>query len=219
MYSPLIKALNSALDQLSKIKVPGLPDFNKDRQIVFARSDARCIESESYLKGSYKPDIVLVRWETLKKMQGKLQASFSHSYTSDICCKSGCDQPKLDWRNLLLTLEVKCGSKHGGANKWFLKNTYSSDFGDLSAEPTTADPPTFPPPALPHRAREIYPTRSRTSVSPSALVLPLIHFSSDPHVRKRRGVHTVNCWVENNGKKVPNDARKRRQPQKETQGR
>ena len=205
MYSPLIKALNSALDQLSKIKVPGLPDFSKDRQIVFARSDARCIESESYLQGSYKPDIVLIRWETLKKMQGKPRASFSHSYTSDICCKSGCDQPKLNWRNLLSTVEVKRGSKPGGANKRFLKKVYSSDFEDLGAEPTTAEPPTFRPFALPQRAREVYPTRSRMSISPSTFVWPLTHFSPDPCVRKKQGVNTVSCWVEINGKKAPND--------------
>ena len=69
MYSPLIKALKFALGQLSKMKVLGLPEFKEERQIVFARSDARCIESESYLQGLYKPDIVLVHWEAFKSVQ------------------------------------------------------------------------------------------------------------------------------------------------------
>ena len=191
MYSPLIKALNHSLDQLSKLKVPGLPKFNKDRHIVFARSDARCIASESYLQGSYKPDIVLLRWGTFKKMQGQPQALFPISYVSDICCKSGCEQPKLNWRNLLSTVEVKLGSKAEKAGKLFLGRTYASDFEDLSAEPTAAEPPTSRPPAQPTLVREGYPARSRTSISPSTLVRPLTYFSPDSRVQKKQGGHTV----------------------------
>ena len=190
MYSPLIKALNYSLDQLSKIKVPGLPKFNQDRHIVFARSDARCIGSESHLQGSYKPDIVLVWWATLKNMQGQPQASFPISYLSDICCKSGCEQSKLNWRSLLSTVEVKLGSEAERADKRFLDKTYTSGFEDLSAEATVAEPPTSPPPAQPSLVREGYPARSRMSISPSTLVRLLTYFSPDSPVRKKQRAHT-----------------------------
>ena len=204
MYSPLVKAWNYALDRLSKIKVPGLPDFKEDRQIVFARSDARCIKSESYLQGSYKPDIVLVRWRTLKETQRERKAPYPMTYLSDMCCKSGSDQPKLNWRNVLSTVEVKRGSSVlQGANEEFIETTYTSGFEDLRAEPTAAEPPPPSPPARPGMVREIYITRSRSSVSPSAFFRPLTRFSPDPHVRKKQRVHTLNRWVGDNGKTAP----------------
>ncbi|KAF9643780.1 hypothetical protein BDM02DRAFT_1319862 [Thelephora ganbajun] len=61
MYSPLAKAFNYALDRLSRFQVLGLPKFQEDRQIVLIRSNAKYIESESHLQGSYKPDVVLVK--------------------------------------------------------------------------------------------------------------------------------------------------------------
>ena len=66
MYDPLIKALNCALDRLSKVNVDGLPEFKKERQVVFARSKTKCIETETYLQGSYKPDIILIKWSKFK---------------------------------------------------------------------------------------------------------------------------------------------------------
>jgi G:T-mismatch repair DNA endonuclease (very short patch repair protein) len=70
MYLPLVKTFNYALDWLSGFDVPGLPEFQEKRQIVFACSSMRCIKSESYLQGSYKPDIILVRWDTFKQVHG-----------------------------------------------------------------------------------------------------------------------------------------------------
>jgi hypothetical protein len=92
-HSVLIKAFNYALDRLSAITVSGLPEFQGERQIVFARSDPKRIETESYLQGSYKPDIILVKWRRFKKIHERNHVPCSSSYESDICCKSGCDQP------------------------------------------------------------------------------------------------------------------------------
>ena len=120
MYSPLVKAWNYALDRLSKIKIPGLPDFNEERQIVFARSDARWIEPDSYFQGLYKPDIVLVRWETLKETLRERKVPYPMSYLSGMCCKSDSGQPKLNWRKVLSTVEVKRGSGMSeGANEGY----------------------------------------------------------------------------------------------------
>jgi hypothetical protein len=69
MYAPLVKAFNYALDQLSELYVPGLPEFEEKHQIVFACSDAKWIMSEDYLHGSYNPDIILVKWDVFKKTQ------------------------------------------------------------------------------------------------------------------------------------------------------
>ena len=67
MHWPLIRVLNHVLCLLAEIEVPGPPNFEEDRQIVFARGDAERIESESYLRDRYKPDIVLLRRERLNQ--------------------------------------------------------------------------------------------------------------------------------------------------------
>ena len=61
MYNPLIKAFNCTSDRLSKVNIDGLPEFKKERQIVFARNDAKCIGAEAHLQGSYKPEIILIK--------------------------------------------------------------------------------------------------------------------------------------------------------------
>ena len=142
MYLPLVKAFNYALYRLSGLKVPGLPKLREGGQIVFARSATKCIKSESYLQGSYKPDIVLVKWNTFKRAHECANAVYSESYQSDICHESSCDQPRLSWRNLLSTLEVKRGRRGGAGNAGngpskgkakgnSVQPTYAGEFGDL----------------------------------------------------------------------------------------
>ncbi|KAF9642050.1 hypothetical protein BDM02DRAFT_3194011 [Thelephora ganbajun] len=69
MYSPLIKASNYALEWFSRCRMPGFSEFQENRQIVFARGGAKWIESGSCLQGSYKPDIVLAKWNVFKRAQ------------------------------------------------------------------------------------------------------------------------------------------------------
>jgi len=172
MYSPLIKAFNYALDRLSKFEVPGLPRFQKQRQIVFARSDPKCIESESYLQGSYKPDIVLVKWDVFKRAHRRPRAVYSDSYESRTCCESACDQPSLSWRNLLSTLEVKRGGSRGAGpsgNKQSkgkekaksVKLMYTGKFGELQRDLEAAGPSAGSSrPSLPSMVAEEYSTRT-----------------------------------------------------------
>ena len=89
MYLPLVDAFNYALDQLSSLKVPGLPEFQENRQIIFSDSATKCIR-RGPLQGSFKPDIILVR--------------------PNICSKLDRD---VAWRDLLSTLEVKHGGSGG----------------------------------------------------------------------------------------------------------
>ena len=176
MYSPLTKAFNYALDRLSKFDVPGLPEFQENRQIVFARSAAKCIGSESYLQGSYKPDIILVKWDMFKRVHGYSYVAYSMSYESDICCESGRDQPRLSWRNLLSTLEVKCGGKKSSKGK-----AYTKDFGDLEGDLGEVRPPKSPQPAPLKIVSEENPTCACMSVSFFAFLYGLISFSRDTH--------------------------------------
>jgi len=160
MYNPLVGALNYALDQLSEFDVLGLPEFQEKRQIVFARSDAKSISSASYLGGSYKPDIILVKWNMFKKTHERLDAAYSESYESDICFKSGCDQPDLKWHNILSTVEVKRGgSRETGVsrNELFKGEAkdnsvkYTGDFGELQGDleaPVSSKPPQSAPPKM-----------------------------------------------------------------------
>jgi len=107
MYDSLIKALNCALDRLSKVDVDGLPEFKKERQVVFARSNTKRIETETYLQGSYEPDIILIKWSKFKTEYEYEDYPYPESYISDICCRPGRDEPPLSWRNILSTVEVR----------------------------------------------------------------------------------------------------------------
>ena len=185
MYSPFIRAFNYTLDRLSGLKVPGLPDFQENRQIAFARSDEKCIESESYLQGSYKPDIVLVKWNMFTRVHQRAGAVYSESYETDICCESGCEQPTLSWRNLLSTVEVKRGGPGGAGNigrglpgvkpkKKSAKSVYNGDFGNLRGDLEAARPSEPPKPAPLKMVNEGNSTRHCTFIA-------LLSASSHPH--------------------------------------
>jgi len=187
MYLPLVKAFNYALHRLSSFKVPGLPEFREESHIAFARSATKCIKPGSYLQGSYKPDIVLVKWDTLKKAHKCAGVTYSHSWASDVYCGSGCDQPTFSWGNLLSTLEVKRGGPGGGAgnigNKPFkgkgkgkhFQSTYTRDFSDFGGGLEVAAQPGPPRPAELKMVGDESPTRSRKFTTPSSS--PLLTFS------------------------------------------
>ena len=169
MYSPLVKGLNNALDKLSGIKVSGLPDYKEEHQIVFVRTNARCIANDSDLQGQFKPDIVLLRWDTFKEMKGGPSPLFSDTYTSDLCCKSGANQPKPRWKKLLSTVEVKrLPVGKAGAARRFSDKLYCSRFRDLGAESKADGRPKY---KLSRGRGERF-TRSRMSIFPSTLPVP-----------------------------------------------
>ena len=169
MYVPLIKAFNYALERLSEFNVPGLPEFDETRQIVFARSDAKCIGSENYLQGSYKPDIVLVKWDVFKTAHECTTATYPESYQSSVCCESNAKKPVLSWRNLLSTIEVKRGDSGGTGNSGNKrskgnakeKSAYIGDFGSLRGDLKAPGSSKLPQPALPKIVDEEYSTDSR----------------------------------------------------------
>jgi len=154
MYDPLITAFNYALDRLSKLKVPHLPGFQETRRIVFARSDAKCIKSESYLQGSYKPDIVLLKWDTFKS-----------AYQSPGAADSGSYRPNLRWCNVLSTVEVKRGKSgnKGKAKEESAKSTDADVFWNLhgDSDSEAPRPSTLPQSVPPKMVNEEYSTRSR----------------------------------------------------------
>jgi hypothetical protein len=132
----LVKAFNYALDRLSRLDVPGLPEFQEERQIVFACATTVRVEPNPYLESPPNPDIVLVKWNTFKWVHGCGGAAYSESYESTMCCESGWYRPRLSWLDLLSTLEVKRGgpgdagqSEKGRAKQKFVKPTYTGDFG------------------------------------------------------------------------------------------
>jgi len=134
MYDPLIKAFNCALDRLSRVDVDGLPEFKKERQIVFARSDTECIGTEAYLQGSYEPDIILIKWSKFKTEYEYEDRSYLESYISDICCKPSRDVPPLSWRNILSTVEVEHGDSEGKAKARSVKLPYNGGFTNLQGD-------------------------------------------------------------------------------------
>lgn len=165
-----------------------MPKLQEARKVAFAHSDAKCIGSESYLQGSYKPDIILVKWNTFKNAHQRPRALFPDSYNSDICCESSCEQPTLSWRNLLSTIEVKRGSlrgvgealgkrSSGKAKEKQLKVEYVGDFGNLEGDRERPSRPSQPAP--PRMVDEEYSTRPSTCIalclSPDSHQLQLRH--------------------------------------------
>ena len=187
MYSPLVKAFNYALDKLSELVVPGLPPFQESRQIVFHRTDPEHIVSETYLQGSYKPDIVLLKWDCFKTNLEYPKVPYSQSHESDLCCKSGFTKPHLSWRNVLSTLEVRLGShrasdddrKESGnkprARENFVK--YTGDFGELGADRQTTEPSKSSRSPLLEMAPKVNSTRSSALMSLPILSFVLIKLS------------------------------------------
>ena len=176
MYNPLIKAFNYVLDRLSKFDVPGLSEFQEKRQIVFARSDAKCIESEDYLQGSHKPDIILVKWDKFKSTYGYPKSAYAESYKRDTCCESDKVKPALSWRNILSTIEVKQGGfggastggnrrSKGKARAKLVKSMYTGDFWDLEGDLGVAGSSKLPQSAPLKIVDEEFSTHSRMSIA------------------------------------------------------
>ena len=189
MYSPLVKAFNYALHRLSGFDVPGLPEFREKGQIVFACSATKRIKSESYLQGSFKPDIALVKWSTFKRAHQCASVTYSKSYESDVCYHSGYDQPSLSWRNVLSTLEVKRGGPGGAGNTGnkpskgkakgkYVHSTYTGRFEDLGGGLEATAQPGSPRPTPLKMVGEENPTRARKSTTPPPLPF-LTKFSRD----------------------------------------
>ena len=223
MYSPLIKAFNYALDRLSAFQVPGLPGFQDKRQLVFARSATKCIESESYLQGSYKPDIILVKWNTFKRVHERATPAYSHSYESNICCESGCDQPKLSWRNLLSTLEVKRGAPGGAgshgkkpskgkAREKIINSTYTRGFRVLKGDLEKEKSPEAQQSASLKMVDEENPTRARTSISlPSVFTFSSASVATRSSLRNRESSSSTSD-------RLPSSLQKRRRTLHESDG-
>ena len=150
MNTPLIKAFNYALDELSRLEVPGLPQFQESRRIVFVRSGPNHTASKCYLQGSHEPDIVLIRWDVFKEQHKGIEISYPRSHDSDACCKP---EFCVSWRNVLSTLEVRPGSSQAS--------------GELGRNRQVAGPSESSSPALLVMVREEYPNYHCTSVFPA----------------------------------------------------
>jgi len=154
-------------------------DTQEKRRIVFARSDAKCIDSESYLQGSYKPDIILVKWDVFKRAHQCPRAAYSESYESHICCKSG----KARW--LQTSWHGWQESIQGQGKRKFRQTDVHWGVwgfqGDLEAAGPSAEPPR---PSLPKMVTEEYPTRSRSCL----ILLCLPSHSHQPSVPTRSGL-------------------------------
>lgn len=114
MYEPLIKAFNDALHQLSSINVPGLPEFQEGRNIVFASSAKWYIASETPQQEAYKRGLILVKWENFKTVYKRGGAAYSESYEHNLCSRLGpAGSNWFTWQNPLPTMEVKLGGPMG----------------------------------------------------------------------------------------------------------
>ena len=166
MYDPLIKAFNCALDRLSKVNIDGLPEFKKERQIVFARNDAKCIGAEAHLQGSYKPDIILIKWRKSKTEYEYEDHSYLETYISDICCKPGRNEPPLSWRNILSTVEVKHGDSEGKGKVRSVKLPYNGGFTNIQGDEMVGS--SKHPQSAPQKiiVDEEYPTHRCVSIAP-----------------------------------------------------
>ena len=176
----MVKAFNYALDRLSRLDVPGLPEFQEERQIVFACATTVRVEPNPYLEGPPNPDIVLVKWDTFKRVHGCGDATYSESYESTMCCKSCWYRPRLSQLDLLSTLGVKRGghgdagqNEKGRVKQNFVKSMYSGDFGKLGGDLEATTPAEYLQSVLLNVVGGDNSTPTCTSASPS----PILTFS------------------------------------------
>lgn len=188
MYSPLVKALNFALDRLSKLKVAGLPDFQDRYQVAFARIFARCAEHED--EDLRSPDIVLVKWNASKVAGGYSGATYSESHESNLCCDPSFIHSPPEWVDFLSTLEVGCfppastlGSPGDETREERGPVEYIVDFGGLQGDPEVS--PLSSCPGMVDLERPMS-TPSRMSVI-FTCPLPCSHFSSNAPWPRRLG--------------------------------
>ena len=160
MYEPLIKAFNDALHQLSSLDVPGLPEFQEGRAIVFGTSAKKYILTETPQQGSYKPDLILVKWSNFKTVYEREHAAYSESYESDLCSLSPAGSKWFTWRNLLSTIEVKLGGPRNARKAIPENGEYSQGFGELHGDRASNTPLKDPQGKPPVAVSEENPTRS-----------------------------------------------------------
>ena len=98
--------------------MPGLLPSERSRQIVFLRTDPKHIASKTYLQGSYRPDIVLLRWDFSKTYFEYPKAPYPESHESGLRCESGFKKPHLSCKDVLSTLDPE----------------YAGDFGELRGD-------------------------------------------------------------------------------------
>ena len=167
MYEPLIKAFNDALHHLSALNVPGLPEFQEGRDIVFASSAKRYIKSETSRQGGYKPDLILVKWDVFKTVFKRDGADYSESYESDLCAGPGpAGSDWFVWRNLLSTVEVKLGDSRSAKKTTSENRVYNKGFEDLQGDRAPIVAPKKPQAKPPVLVSEENTTRSCESRVP-----------------------------------------------------
>ena len=80
MYKPFVLACNYALDELSRIDVKGLPQFEPERQIIFVHTSRQTMEPTIYSQAPRaKPDIVLFQWDFFAGLLSDANESFAGS--------------------------------------------------------------------------------------------------------------------------------------------
>ena len=130
----------------------------------------------TFCNTSYKPDIILIKWSKFKTEYEYEDRSYLESYISDICCKSGRDEPPLSWRNILSTVEVKHGDSEGKAKVRSVKLSYNGGFTNLQGDEVVGS--SKHPQSAPQKiiVDEEYPTHRCVSIAPLAPEVKVSHF-------------------------------------------
>ena len=111
MYQPFTEALNYALEDLSRIKVDGLPEFKA--HIVFAVCDKGVSSSRNLSGSEFKPDIAVLSIKDACEFYGLGQLQANKSQVSQFIsgAKDKSQSGTLRWNSILSAVEVKRRSK------------------------------------------------------------------------------------------------------------
>ena len=184
MYNPFVVACNYALDELSHVEVPGLPEFSDEKQIVFVRNHDRSVRSHHHNRECrVRPDIVLLRWKALKELSRTPSPSYSVTHEGDICTSDS--NLRLFWNHVRSTVEVKFGTFHKrdrNHNEWaipFVKEFEA--INESKAYTALIDRP------QPRFIQELLPNNTRKCARSGGFLLLICLGSCDPNFRTTCG--------------------------------
>ena len=121
MYLPFAEALNYALEDLSNIRVDGLPGFKA--HIVFMPCDKPVLSDREMPGSSFKPDLVVMPLECARETH-RLEGVDRPKVSEFLTKITGGSSPVIRWKMVLSAVEMK---RKQGKLSWAAPEVFSDE--------------------------------------------------------------------------------------------